>query len=83
MPGGVPEEPFGIGNAEFNAGQMNAKYGYPILELYELIKPITLNEMKSTWSTAAPMGWSYLKEGMWCNRWGGDEGREDRLKQII
>ncbi|KAL2755010.1 hypothetical protein ACRALDRAFT_1094396 [Sodiomyces alcalophilus JCM 7366] len=46
-PGTVPEEPFGIGNADFNAGLKQSKYGYPIEELFELSQPIGLDEMKS------------------------------------
>ncbi|CZR44156.1 uncharacterized protein FPRO_13937 [Fusarium proliferatum ET1] len=46
-PGSVPIEPFGIDNEDFNAGRKESKYGYPILELYELMNPVTLNEMKT------------------------------------
>ncbi|KAL5586659.1 hypothetical protein FOBRF1_016529 [Fusarium oxysporum] len=42
-PGFVPAEPFGIGNEDFNAGLKESKYGYPILELYELANRVTLN----------------------------------------
>lgn len=53
-PGTVPEEPWGIGIADFNAGTKQSKYGYPILELYQLVKPITLGEMKTTWGMGGP-----------------------------
>ncbi|KAF4983794.1 hypothetical protein FZEAL_878 [Fusarium zealandicum] len=57
-PGSVPVEPLGIGNAEFNAGLIQSKYGYPILELYELDRPVTLLEMKGRWKMGgAHMGW--------------------------
>ncbi|RSL54647.1 hypothetical protein CEP53_007379 [Fusarium sp. AF-6] len=46
-PGSVPTEPPGIGNAKFNAGLKQSKFGYPILELYELFNPVTLSEMKT------------------------------------
>ncbi|KAL7931292.1 hypothetical protein V8C35DRAFT_329606 [Trichoderma chlorosporum] len=82
-PGTVPEEPFGIGNAEFNAGQKQSKYGYSILQLHELLTPITLEEMKQTWGMGAPMGWCYLKEGMWNDRWGDEQSRQDKVKQIF
>ncbi len=82
-PGSVPEEPEGIGNADFNAGLKKSKYGYPILGMYELVKPVTLQEMKSTWSLSAPMGWSYVREGLWEDRWGNEDGREERLKQLF
>ncbi|RSL45973.1 hypothetical protein CEP54_014061 [Fusarium duplospermum] len=49
-PGSVPTEPPGIGNAEFNAGLKQSKFGYPILELYELVNPVTLSEIKTRWA---------------------------------
>ncbi|KLU83268.1 hypothetical protein MAPG_02332 [Magnaporthiopsis poae ATCC 64411] len=73
-PGTVPEDPVGIGNAEFNAGLKKSKYGYPILELYELIQPVTLDEMKTKWQLGgAPMGWRYLRPELWEDRWGAGE----------
>lgn len=79
----MPEEPEGIGNADFNAGLKKSKYGYPILELYELIRPVNLEEMKTTWGISAPMGWSYLNPGLWENRWGQKETQEQQLKQLF
>lgn len=76
-PGTVPEEPFGIGNEDFNKGLKQSKYGYPILQLYELAEPITLDEMKDRWGLGAPMGWRYLGKDMWKDRWGADEQRRD------
>lgn len=81
-PGTVPEEPFGIGNADFNAGLKESKYGYPILELYELVHPIALGEMQSRWNIGAPMGWSYIKKGMWEDRWGDAQGRDQRVRRV-
>ncbi|ATY62007.1 hypothetical protein A9K55_007100 [Cordyceps militaris] len=82
-PGSVPEEPHGIGNADFNAGLKKSKYGYPILELYELVTPLTLDEMKKSWGLTAPMGWSYVKKGLWEQQWGNEDGREQRLKKLF
>jgi hypothetical protein len=80
----VPTEPFGIGNAEFNAGLKQSKYGYPILELYELVRPVTLAEMKSRWGMGgAPMGWRYLGRGLWGDRWGEDEGRARKVTRVF
>jgi len=45
----VPAEPEGIGNEDFNAGLKQSKYGYPILELYALVRPVTLREMEDQW----------------------------------
>ncbi|KAK3297266.1 uncharacterized protein B0H64DRAFT_121754 [Chaetomium fimeti] len=83
-PGEVPTEPFGIGNEDFNAGLKQSKYGYPVLELYELVKPVKLAEMKSRWGMGgAPMGWRYLGAGLWEDRWGGEEGRDDKVKKLF
>lgn len=81
-PGSVPLEPHGIGNAEFNTGLKESKFGYPILELYELIHPITLAEMKSRWGMGgAPMGWRYVERDLWEEVWG--EGRTENVKQVF
>jgi hypothetical protein len=83
-PGSVPTEPFGIGNADFNAGLKQSKYGYPVLELYELVRPVTLAEMKSQWGMGgAPMGWRYLTTELWENIWGEDQGRAERMNRVF
>lgn len=83
-PGTVPEEPFGIGNAEFNAGKKQSKYGYPIMELYRLVKPIPLAEMRTVWGMGgAPMGWCYVKKPMWQDRWGEEQGRDKRVSRVF
>ncbi len=76
-------DPSGIGNAEFNAGLKESKYGYPILELYELVQPVTLAEMKNRWGMGAPMGWRYVQEDLWADRWGEDESRAERVKRVF
>ncbi|KAJ3549094.1 hypothetical protein NM208_g680 [Fusarium decemcellulare] len=56
-----------------------SKYGYPILELYELASPVTLSEMKTRWGMGgAPMGWRYLEAAMWEDRWGEDDARDEK-----
>ncbi|KAM0284331.1 hypothetical protein ACHAO9_009256 [Fusarium lateritium] len=83
-PGTVPTEPFGIGNAEFNAGLKQSKYGYAVLELYELIHPVTLAEMKSQWGMGgAPMGWRYVGTGLWKDRWGEGQERSEKLRRVF
>ncbi|KAF4949155.1 hypothetical protein FSARC_13573 [Fusarium sarcochroum] len=83
-PGSVPTEPFGIGNTEFNDGLKESKYGYPILELYELINPVTLNEMKTQWGMGgAPMGWQNVGSNLWEDRWGQDEGRDEKMNKLF
>jgi hypothetical protein len=41
VPGQVPEDG-GLGNEDFNAGRKVSKYGYEVLELWKLERPITL-----------------------------------------
>ncbi|KAF2966466.1 hypothetical protein GQX73_g7119 [Xylaria multiplex] len=83
-PGSVPAEPFGIGNEDFNAGRKVSKYGYPILELYELVRPVTLDEMKSKWAMGgAPMGWRYVGSRLWADRWGESGDRNDKVKKVF
>ncbi|KAI1151414.1 hypothetical protein F4825DRAFT_358522 [Nemania diffusa] len=83
-PGTVPTEPFGIGNDDFNAGRKVSKYGYPILALYELVKPVTLAEMKSEWAMGgAPMGWRYVGSELWKDRWGVSSERDDKVKKVF
>lgn len=83
-PGTVPEEPFGIGNEDFNAGRKESKYGYPVLELYELVKPVTLAEMKAKWAfNSAPMGWRYVASDLWEDRWGSEEARSEKVKKLF
>ncbi|KAF7556329.1 hypothetical protein G7Z17_g1546 [Cylindrodendrum hubeiense] len=84
IPGTVPEEPAGNGNVEFNSGVMESKFGYQILELYELVEPITLDDMRKKYGMGAPMGWSYVKKGMWQDRWGeDDESRKAKVRRIF
>ncbi|TWU79249.1 hypothetical protein ED733_009021 [Metarhizium rileyi] len=75
--------PFGIGNVDFNEGRKESKYGYPIVKLSKLVKPITLQELTSRWGVKAPMGWSYVKKDMWLDRWGLDDERSDKVEQIL
>ncbi|QPC76790.1 hypothetical protein HYE68_007542 [Fusarium pseudograminearum] len=79
-PGSVPTEPPGNGNEDFNAGRKESKYGYPILELYELVNPVTLNEMKTRWGMGPPQGRQYVKSDLWEDRWGEDRsGKVNKL----
>ncbi|KAJ8130203.1 hypothetical protein O1611_g3428 [Lasiodiplodia mahajangana] len=83
IPGQVPTEPPGIGNEDFNAGLKQSKYGYPILELHELVQPVTRAEMMSKWNMGAPMGWRYVGSGLWTDRWGKDVDRELKVKKVF
>ncbi|KAJ5599712.1 hypothetical protein N7450_000779 [Penicillium hetheringtonii] len=83
-PGSVPTEPFGIGNEDFNAEKKESKYGYPILELYELVRPVNLSEMKAQWGMGgAPMGWRYVERDMWENRWGEGQDRSEEVRRVF
>jgi hypothetical protein len=80
----VPEQPFGIGNDDFNAGRKESKYGYPVLGLYELAEPVALAEMKSRWGMGgAPMGWRYVAADLWGDRWGDEDARDQKVKKVF
>jgi hypothetical protein len=61
----MPQGDF-IGNAQFIEGKMaNSRFGYEIIRLEEITKPITLIEMQSKgWLGGAPQKYCYLKESM-------------------
>jgi len=80
----VPTEPTGIGNDEFNAGLKQSKYGYPIVELYKLVNPVTLLELKDQWGMGgAPMGWRYLTRNLWEDRWGENGERVAKVTRVF
>jgi len=80
----VPTVPFGIGNDDFNAGLKESRYGYLVLGLYELSKPVALAEMKSRWGMGgAPMGWRYVGVDLWEDRWGGEAGRDEKVRRVF
>ncbi len=69
-PGQVPEQTFGIGNKEFNLGQKVSRYGYSIIELYELHQPITKDELQQHWNYQdVPKHWSFVPTEMWNEIW--------------
>lgn len=53
-PGGIDRADNGIGNVEFNTGQMDASYAYEILHLYELEEPFSFYELKEYEFLRAP-----------------------------
>ncbi|VTO83272.1 unnamed protein product [Fusarium graminearum] len=60
--------------------EKESKYAYPILELYELVNPVTLNEMRTRWGMGAPQGPQYVKSDLWEDRWGED--RSGKVNKI-
>ena len=83
-PGEVPTEPYGEGNEDFNAGVKESKVGYPILELYELVDPVTLNELKARWGfSGPPQGHQYMKPELWEDRWGERGDRSEKVKKVF
>ncbi|KAI1116413.1 hypothetical protein F5Y14DRAFT_406575 [Nemania sp. NC0429] len=59
-PGEIEDEN-GIGNVDFNQGKKAAKFAYPILQVYELNNPVSLDEMKKKgWVAGAPQKYTYI-----------------------
>lgn len=50
----------GDGNHVFNMGK-KAKYAYPIIKVYELVNPISLEELKNKFSFVPPQRFSYAE----------------------
>jgi predicted transcriptional regulator len=51
----------GWGNIEFNSGKKQAKFAHPIREVYELKKPISLNQLKNTLNVFPPQKYTYIR----------------------
>lgn len=83
-PGTVPEKLLGIGNDDFNDGRKVSKYGYPVLELYKLARPVALDEMNSRWAMGSPTGWRYVPAALWLDRWGSyDDARANKVFRVF
>lgn len=66
-PGEIDEVDRGIGNEEFNANKMEAKYAHEILHLYELKEPLSFYELKEFEFLRAPppsAKWQWAKPEM-------------------
>lgn len=50
----------GAGNLEFNKGE-KSKYAYPILKVFEVVRPIPLKELKEKFAFVPPQAFSYSK----------------------
>ena len=46
------------GVSEFNEGT-KSKYAYPVIKVYELINPISLNELRKKYAFSAPQAFAY------------------------
>ena len=63
VPGEV-NDPSGIGNDEFDAGQKVSKYGYPVKGMYRLPKPLTSAALKERYGISPPQGYMYAPEAL-------------------
>lgn len=52
-------EESGIGNDEFNKGLKKSKYAYSIKNVYKLINPISLVDLKKNYNFVAPQSYAY------------------------
>ena len=50
----------GDGNYDFNIGK-KSKYAYPIIKVYELFYPISLEELKNKFDFIPPQAFSYAE----------------------
>ena len=49
----------GYGNDDFNNGLKKSKYAYHIAEVYRLLSPISLDDLKKLYGFAAPQSYAY------------------------
>ncbi|KAF9037894.1 hypothetical protein BDZ89DRAFT_1100482 [Hymenopellis radicata] len=63
VPGEV-NDPTGVGNDDFDAGKKQSKYGYPVRALWELKKPIKMNDMRTRFKINPPQGFMFVPEQM-------------------
>ena len=67
-PGEVPEDG-GLGNADFNAGKKQSKFGYEILALWKLGQPITLRQVISRgFMKGPPQKYTFVPKQV-CGEW--------------
>lgn len=60
LPGEIPLDDPGIGNAEFNEGK-GSKYAYELRQVYQLNNPVSLERMKENgWVEQAPQKFEYV-----------------------
>ena len=59
---GEVQDSSGFGNDDFDQGIMNAKFGYPILELWRLREPLTVAQLKERFGIALSQGWRYATQ---------------------
>lgn len=87
VPGEVGDVP-GVGNADFDANKMPAKFAYQLLDVYELNNPVPLKEAKEHgWLAGPPQKYNYVPPGvvghlmanLRCSVLGGDEEDDDDI----
>ncbi|KJR81183.1 uncharacterized protein SPSK_01028 [Sporothrix schenckii 1099-18] len=59
QPGGINSDG-GVGNAEFNAGKLVAKFAYKLVQVYQLNNPVSLDVMRKNGWAGPPRRYDYL-----------------------
>lgn len=70
-------DPSGIGNDDFDKGLKQSKYGYPVVELYRLPKPLTTTDLKQRFEMPIPQGWRYATRKL------VEEMRLDQMEKVF
>lgn len=64
-PGEINAADISLGNDDFNAGRKESKYGYEILQLYELEEPLSLQDLiERGFVKGAPQKYQWVPEEM-------------------
>ncbi|GAM91558.1 hypothetical protein ANO11243_096100 [Dothideomycetidae sp. 11243] len=61
---GQVKDPSGIGNDDFDAGLKPAKYGYPVLDIYELPSALTAAILRRECDVSPPQRYCFVPESL-------------------
>lgn len=60
FPDKIPSRSYG--NDDFNKGLKKSKFAFPVLHLYKIKKPLTLNQLRVSYNFTAPQGFAYMSK---------------------
>ena len=61
---GQVKDSTGIGNDDFDAGKKVSKYGYPVIGLWKLKTPITIQMLKADYKMTIPQSFCFLPKAV-------------------
>ena len=74
---GEVQDPTGIGNDDFDKGLKKSKYGYPVLALYQLLDPVTRQDLQTLYGLEMPTTGLYAPQQL------AKSQAQDRLHKVL